>query len=116
MKEVFKRDSWIVKKNHRPVTILFSVSKIYETSLSKHVEECLCFQVLLSKYQYGFWKGYSVVNVLLAMIENDECGAFGALLIHLSLVLIAKFYVYGKILPLKLLYSYLKLNENKEWN
>ena len=48
------------------------------------------------------------------MIENDVCGAFGALLIHLSLVLIAKFYVYGKILPLKLLYSYLKLNENKE--
>ena len=107
MKEVFKKDSGIVKKNYKPVTILLNASKIYERFLNKQVEKCLCFHVLLSKYHYGFRKGCSVINVLLAMIENNEGGAFGALLIDLSLVLIAKFHVYGKILPLKLLYSYL---------
>ena len=84
MEEVLKKDSRIVKKNYRPVSIPLNVCKIYERSLDQPKEEC--FQALLFKYQYGFRKGYSVINVLLATIENDKVVAFGALLIDLSLV------------------------------
>ena len=47
------------------------------------------FQALLSNFQYGFRKGYSVKNALLAMIEKwgksiDEDGAFGAPLTDLG--------------------------------
>lgn len=84
VKEVLKKDSRIIKKNYRPVSIPLNVCKIYERSLDQPIEEC--FQALLFKYQYGFRKGYSVINVLLATIENDEGVAFGALLINLSLV------------------------------
>ena len=79
------------------------------------------FQPLLSKYQCGFRKGYSVINVLLPMIEKwrkslDAGGAFGALLTDLSKafdclpheLLIAKLYAYGVDIPSrKLLHSYL---------
>ena len=84
MKEVLKKDSRIVKKNYRPVSIPLNVCKIYERSLDQPIEEC--FQAFSFKYQYGFRKGYSVVNVLLVTIENDERVAFRALLIDLSLV------------------------------
>ena len=79
------------------------------------------FQPLLSKYQCGFRKGYSVINVLLPMIGKwrkslDAGGAFGALLTDLSKafdclpheLLIAKLYAYGVDIPSrKLLHSYL---------
>ena len=68
MKSVFKKDSRTDKKNYRPISILPNVSKIYERCLNKQLEEY--FQALLSKYQCGFRKGYSVINALLPMIEK----------------------------------------------
>ena len=95
MKPVFKKDSLIDKKNYRSIGTLPNVSKIYERCLDKQLEEC--FQALLSKYQYGFWKGYSVINALLPIIEKlrksmDEGGAFRALLAGLSKTFNCLFY------------------------
>ena len=119
VKPVFKKDSRTDKKNYRPINILPNVSKIYERCINKQLEEY--FQALLSKYQCGFRKGYSVINALLPMFEKwrkslDAGGAFGALLTDLSKafdclpheLLIAKLHAYGvDIYSLKLLHSYL---------
>ena len=119
VKPVFKKDSRTDKKNYRPISILPNISKIYERCINKQLEEY--FQALLSKYQCGFRKGYSVINTLLPMIEKwrkslDAGGAFGALLTDLSKafyclphdLLIAKLHAYGVDIPsLKLLHSYL---------
>ena len=84
VKPVFKKDSRTDKKNYRPISIITNVSKICERCINKQLEEY--FQALLSKYQCGFRKGYSVINALLPMFEKwrkslDAGGAFGALLI-----------------------------------
>ena len=87
--------------------------------INKQLEEH--FQALLSKYQYGFRKGYSMINALLPMIEQwrkslDAVGAFGALLTDLFKafdclpheLLIAKLHASGVDIPsLNLLHSYL---------
>ena len=62
VKPVFKKDSRTDKKNYRPISILPNVSEIYERCLNKQLEEY--FQALLSKYQCGFRKDYSVINTL----------------------------------------------------
>ena len=119
MKPVFKKDSQTDKKNCRPIIILLNVSKIYERCLNKQLEEY--FQALLSKYQCGFRKDYSVINALIPMIEkwrksHDDGGTFEALLTDLSKafdylpheLLIAKLHAYRvDISSLKLLHSYL---------
>ena len=68
VKPVFKKDSQTDKKNYRPISILPIVSKIYERCINKQLEEY--FQAPLSKYQCGFRKGYSVINLLIPMIEK----------------------------------------------
>ena len=68
VKPVFKKDFRTHKKNYRPISILPNVSKIYERCINKQLEEY--FQALLSKYQCGFRKGYSVINALLSVIEK----------------------------------------------
>ena len=79
------------------------------------------FDPILSKYQFGFRKGYSAQQCLLTMIEKwraslDQNGTCAALLTDLSKafdclphdLLIAKLHAYGCDLPsLKLLNSYL---------
>ena len=93
-------------------------NEIYEKCLNKQLEEY--FQALLSKYQCGFRKGYSIINALHPMIEKwrkylDEGGAIGVLLTDLPKtsaclpheLLIAKLHAYGIDIPsFKLLHSY----------
>ena len=94
--------------------------------ISKKFEKLLCKQIkifidpLLSKYQYGFGKGFSaLVHCLLVMLEkwkNAVDKGKGALLTNLSKafdclsheLIIAKLNAYGFNLPaLKLMHSYL---------
>ena len=119
MKPVFEKDPRPDKENYRSFSILHNVSKIYEKCLRKKVEEH--FQALLSKYQRGFRKGYSIINFLFSVNKKwrksfDKSGAFGALLTDLSKILGSiphellntNFHCYGLDIPsLKLLHSYL---------
>ena len=119
VKTVCKINSRTDKENYWSVTILRIISKIYERYLHKQLYEY--FDVIFSRNQCGFRKGFSVVNCLLPMIEKwseslDQGGTYGALLTNLSktvdclphVLIIAKLYVYGVDMHwLKLINSYL---------
>ena len=86
-KASFLENSRTDKENYRPVSILPNISKIYERCLHKQLYDY--FDVIFSRNQCGFRKGFSVVNCLLPMIEKwreslDQGGAYGALLTDLS--------------------------------
>ena len=119
VKSVFKKNSRTDKENYRPVSILPNISKIYERCLYKQLYDY--FDVIFSRNQCGFRKGFSVVNCLLPMIEKwreslDQGGVYGALLTDLSKafdclpheLIIAKLYTYEVDMPsLKLMNSHL---------
>ena len=105
VKPIFKKNSYTDKENCRSVSTLPNISKIYER-LYKQLYDY--FDVIFSRNQCGFRKGFSVVNCLLPMIEKwreslDQGGAYGALLTNISKtfdclpheLIIAKLYAYG---------------------
>ena len=84
---IFKKGSKSQKDNHRPISILPNISKIFERPLFNQMSSF--FKQIFSKFQCGFRKGFSPQHCLLAMIEkwkssNDKEKAFGALLTDLS--------------------------------
>ena len=107
------------QENYGPISILPNISKIYERCLYTQLYDY--FNVIFSRNQCGFRKGFSVVNCLLPMIEKwreslDQDGTYGTLLTDLSKtfdclpheLIIAKLYTYGVDMPsLKLINSYL---------
>ena len=84
------------------------------------------FENIFSKYQCGFWKGFSTQQCLVAMLEKwkrfvDNSNMFGALLTDLLKafdcldheLLIAKLNAYGSSLTaLKLVRNYLSNRKN----
>ena len=64
---VFIKEKKFLKTNYRPVSILPTVSKIYERCLYDEINEY--FQPFFSKLQCGFCKGHSVQHCLLVLIE-----------------------------------------------
>ena len=117
---VFKNESRNHKNNYRPVSILPLISKVFEKIMNKQLS--IYFEVILSKFQCGFRKGFSTQHCLLLMLEKwkravDNNKVFGALLTDLSEafdcishdLLIAKLNAYGLSLStLKLVHSYLQ--------
>ena len=86
---VHKKYSKSKKDHYRPISILPSISKIYERFFFKQISEY--FEQFLSKYQCGFRKGFSAKNCLLSMLEKwksavDNKKVFGAPLTDLSKV------------------------------
>ena len=76
-----------IKGDYRPVSILPNLSKIFEKCIFKQMSQFL--ENIFSKYQYGFRKGFSTQQCLLAMLEKWKRSAenskmFGALLTDLS--------------------------------
>ena len=57
-----------MEKNYRPVSILPSLSKIFERCMYDQLKDY--FDKLLSKYQCGFRKGFSTQHSLLVMREK----------------------------------------------
>ena len=116
---VFKTGYRSSKENYRPVSILPIISKIFEKLLCNQITPFM--DQFLSKYQYGFRKGFNAQRCLLAMLEKwkkavDTKKVFGALLTDLSKafdclphdLIIAKLNAYGFSLPaLNLIQNYL---------
>ena len=116
---VHKKYSKSKKDHYRSISILPSISKIYERFFFKQISEY--FEQFLSKYQCGFRKGFSAQHSLLSMLEKwksavDNKKVFGALLTDLSKafdclshdLLIAKLNAYGfSMAALRLVQNYL---------
>ena len=117
---VYKKDEKIFKGNYRPVSILPSVSKIFERCMYHDIWGFI--EPYISNYLCGFRKGNSTESCLIAMIEKckkalDKRQCAGALLTDLSKafdclnheLLIAKLEAYGFDLPaLNFIFSYFK--------
>ena len=121
---LFKGLDAFIKKNYRPITVLSSVSKIYERVLEKQTKShALSF---LSPLLCEFREGYGTQHALLRLTETctktlDKGGFAGALLMDLSKafdclnheLLIAILSAYGfSSNPLRLIHSY--LSERKQ--
>ena len=100
-----KNDEMTAKENYRPISILPSVSKIFERTMYDQIYEYM--NTHLSQY-LGFRKGYSTQYCLIVMLEKwkkalDKRDLAGALLTDLSKdfdcidheLLIAKLEAYG---------------------
>ena len=117
---LFKKDSNTDKTNYRPISILPSISKVFERLMFRQITSYI--DNIISPYLCGFRKGYSPQHVLLRLkdILNrslDKNEMVGLVMMDLSKafdciphdLLIAKLYAYGfDIKSLKLIYSYLK--------
>ena len=103
---VYKKDEKFLKNNYRPVSILPSVSKIYERCIYDQINNY--FHPLFSKLQCGFRKEFNAQHCLLVLVEKcsevlDERDYAGILLTDLSKafdcinheLLIAKQHAYG---------------------
>ncbi len=117
---LFKGDDRLNKKNYRPVSILTTFSKVFETVLKNQIVPYLdkCMSIYLSAYR----KNYSTQHVLIWLLEEwrtylDSGKIVGAILMDLSKafdciphdILIAKLNAYGFDKKyLKYILSYLK--------
>ena len=103
---IFKKDERLDKTNYRPISILPTLSKIYEKVIYHQMYEY--FDIIFSKFLCGFRKGQSTQHSLLYMLESlrkvlDKGLYTGILLTDLSKafdsisheLLIAKLQAYG---------------------
>ena len=114
-----KKEEKTSKENYRPVSILPTISKIFERNMYDQMYSYI--EKFLSPYLCGFRKGYSTQHSLAAMIECwkrslDNKKNAGAILTDLSKafdclshdLMIAKLEAYGfDEIALKFIYSYL---------
>ena len=117
---IFKADDSSIKKNYRPVSVLNTISKLFEKLINKQFVSYI--ENHLSQYLCGYRKGYSTQYALLSLLEKwkqcrDKNGFSAAILMDLSKafdtinhdLLIAKLHCYGiEDDSLKLLWNYLK--------
>ena len=111
VRPVFKKDDKTDKENYRPISILPTLSKVYERFIYNQMYPY--FDKRFSKFQWSFRKGFNAQHCLITMIEKwhrsvDGDGQAGALLTDLSKafdcidheLLIAKLYAYGLYLEI----------------
>ena len=119
-KPVFKKGAKTDKENYMPISILPTLSKVYERLIYNQMYPY--FDKLFSKFPCVFWKGFNAQHCLITMMEKwwsslDGGGQAGAPLTDLSNafdridheLLIAKPYTYGfDKISLYFINSYLK--------
>ena len=119
MTSLFKKDDNTDKQNYRPISILSSISKVFERLLFQQITSFVSDKI--SPYLCGFRKGFST-HVLLRLIEKlntslDKKQKVGLFMMDLSKafdcishdLLLAKLYAYGfGKKSVKLISSYLK--------
>ena len=102
----FKKDDRLSKENYRPISILPTLSKVYERFL--HLQMYEYFDNIFSKFLCGYRKGHSTQHALLYMVEKmkmalDKGMCTEILMTDLSKafdclshqLMIAKLYAYG---------------------
>ena len=116
---IFKKGDSTIKDNYRPISILPSLSKVFERILFNRMSDF--FEGILSKLLCGFRKKYSTQHALLNLLKHwqeslDNKDIVGTILMDLSKafdslphdLLLAKLAAYGfDKNSLKLLHSYL---------
>ena len=116
---VYKKKDPILVKNYRPVSVLPSVSKVFERTIQKQFSSFI--DEFLSPFLCGCRHGFNTQYALLSLIEKwkntpDNKGYTGAVLMDLSKafdtinheLLIAKLHAYGfSKQALKILFSYM---------
>ena len=103
---VFKKEDPDSKANYRPISLLPTISKIFEGDHFEQIEKFS--EKILSPELCGFKKGYSTEHALLNLLKNwkkslDRPGVLGTVLMDLSKaydclphdLLIAKLSAYG---------------------
>ena len=103
---VYKKIDRLLKRTYRPISILPTLSKVYEKILYQQIYNY--FNNIFSKFLCGYRKGYSTQHCLLYMLEKlkaslDNGMCTGILLTDLSKAFdcisherkIAKLYAYG---------------------
>ena len=84
---LYKKAKRMCKENYRPVSILTSLSKVFESAFCNQLYEF--FDIILSKLLSGFRKKYSCQTALIRMIESwksaiDPGDMVGSVAIDLS--------------------------------
>ena len=116
---IHKKLESVLKENYRPVSVLPTISKIFERLMQKQMNNFI--GQYLSPYLCGYRKGYNSQYALLSMIEKwkkslDNRGLAGGILMDLSKAfdtidhesLIAKLHAYGfNKSALELIHNYL---------
>ena len=103
---IFKKNYNLIKGNYRPVSILTTLSKIYESVMNDQMVDH--FNVIFDNLLSAFRKGYSCQSILIKCIDDwkvalDENKFVGALFMDLSKafdclphgLLISKLHAYG---------------------
>ena len=117
---VFKAEDESDKENYRPISILPTLSKVFEKLLAHQLSAFFCTK--FSKFLCGFRAKYSTQTALIRLLHQwlkclDNSGKIGTILMDLSKafdclshdLLIAKLAAYGLSLgSLRLLQSYLR--------
>ena len=83
---IYKKANPFEKDNYRPISILSNISKTFERIMHNQINNF--FINKLSKYQYGFKKGFATQNSLLVMAKNFKKSEIikGCLLIYQKLL------------------------------
>ena len=82
---IYKKDSPYEKSKYWPISVLSSLSKIFENVLYDQISSFL--KKIFSKYQTAFRKGFTPQRCLLAMIQKfnkslDQGGEYASVLMH----------------------------------